>query len=153
MNNSGSSEILFRNRDLDTEDEISILVQRFYSDVAQDDILGHIFNDVAHVNWDAHIPKIKEFWSRILLGIDGYEGDPLAAHTKIHMLDPFTHEHFRRWLELFQETVDLGWEGPYAQEIKRKALKVALVHSRQLTGKPLDVQVPITAKPSTPPGT
>lgn len=143
MNNRDSAVDLFRGCDLDNENEISILVQRFYSDVAQDEILGHIFNDVAHVNWDDHIPKIKEFWSKMLLGIDGYEGNPLEAHARIHAMEPFTHEHFRRWLELFQETVDLGWEGPYAQEIKRKAVKVALGHSRQLTGTPLDVLIEI----------
>ncbi len=137
----------FRNRDLDNEEEIGILVQRFYGDVAQDELLGHIFNDVAHVNWDAHLPKIKQFWSKMLLGIPGYEGNPLAAHEKIHLLEPFTHEHFRRWLELFQETVDLGWEGPYAQEIKRKAVKITLIHSRILTGEPLDVLLTIREKP------
>lgn len=144
MSNNKTNE--FRNCDLDNENEISILVQRFYSDVAQDEILGHIFNDVAHVNWDEHIPKIKQFWMKMLLGIDGYEGNPLEEHIKINMLEAFTHEHFRRWLELFQETVDMGWQGEYAQEIKRKAVKVALVHSRLLTGEPLDVQIPITKK-------
>lgn len=141
MNNTRNTK--FRNCDLNDETEIGELVTRFYSDVAQDDILGHIFNDVAHVDWDAHIPKIKEFWMKMLLGIDGYEGNPLEEHAKINAIEPFTHEHFRRWLELFQETVDLGWEGPYAQEIKRKAVKIALTHSRLLTGKPLDVLLTI----------
>lgn len=150
MSVGSKNEDLFRGCDLDNEQEISILVRRFYGDVAQDEILGHIFNDVAHVNWDEHIPKIAEFWSKMLLGIDGYEGDPFEAHMKTHMIEPFTHEHFRRWLELFQESVDLGWEGSYAQEIKRKALKVALVHSRQLTGTPLDVLVSIQERPRTP---
>ncbi|MFN8015414.1 MAG: group III truncated hemoglobin [Acidimicrobiia bacterium] len=137
MNLKGSS--MPRNCDLDNEVEIGEMVRRFYSAVAQDDLLGHIFNDVAHVDWTTHIPKIKDFWCKILLGIEGYEGNPIEAHAIIHSKEPFTHEHFRRWLEIFQETVDLGWEGPYAQEIKRKAVKVALVHSRLLTGKPLDV--------------
>ncbi len=144
MSNTKSND--FRNCDLDNEEEIGELVQRFYADVAQDEILGHIFNDVAHVDWSAHIPKIKQFWAKFLLGIDGYEGNPLEAHAKINMLEPFTHQHFRRWLELFQETVDMGWSGPYAQEIKRKAVKVALVHSRQLTGEPLDVLLSLQDK-------
>lgn len=150
MSSIDSNAELSRGCDLGNEDEIAILVQRFYSDVAQDKLLGHIFNDVAHVDWSAHIPRIAEFWSKMLLGIDGYEGNPMEMHAKIHAIEPFTHQHFRRWLELFQETVDGGWEGPYAQEIKRKALKVALVHSRQLTGTPLDVLVSIKGKPADP---
>lgn len=141
--NSDQKTNEFRNCDLDSEEELGILVQRFYSDVAQDELLGHIFNDVAHVNWDDHIPKIKDFWAKIMLGVDGYQGNPMEAHEKIHAIEPFTHEHFRRWLELFQETVDMGWEGPYAQEIKRKAVKISLVHSRALTGTPLDVLINI----------
>lgn len=128
-----------RNCDLDSEEEIFELVKRFYSKVAQDELLGHVFNDVAHVNWDEHIPKIATFWNKMLLGIDGYRGNPLEEHAKINQIENFTHEHFRRWLELFQETVDNGWSGEYAQEIKRKAVKVSLVHSRILTGEPLDV--------------
>lgn len=136
----------FRDCDLDNEEEIGELVKRFYSDVAQDDLLGHIFNDVAHVDWSEHIPKIQQFWCKMLFGEGDYDGNPLDQHAKIHAKEPFTNEHFRRWLELFQETVDMGWEGPYAQEIKRKAVKVSLVHSRILTGDPIDVLLPITKK-------
>jgi len=34
-------------RDLDTPEEIAEMVRRFYADVAQDDLLGPMFNDVA----------------------------------------------------------------------------------------------------------
>lgn len=137
----------YRNCDLDSKVEIDELMMRFYNDVSQDELLGHVFNDVAHVNWDDHIPRIAEFWSKMLFGTDGYEGNPLEEHKKIHVIEPFTHEHFRQWLEIFQEAVDEGWTGPYAQEIKRKALKIALVHSRQLTGEPLHVLLDIEEKP------
>lgn len=137
---------LDRGCDLDSEDEIAELVRRFYADIAQDALLGHIFNDVAKVDWHEHIPKIATFWNRILLGIEGYTGDPIQAHFLVHQKEPFTHEHFRHWLEMFQETVDAGWAGPYAQEIKRKGVKIALVHSRALTGEPLKVLIDIEKK-------
>jgi hypothetical protein len=44
-------------RDLDTPEEIAEMVRRFYSDVAQDDLLGPIFNDVARVDWSEHLPE------------------------------------------------------------------------------------------------
>lgn len=128
-----------RGCDLATPEEILELTTRFYSKVAQDNLLGPIFNEVARVDWSEHIPKIADFWCYILFGVKGYEGNPMEAHVKVHSQHRFTHEQFRRWLELFQETVDAGWEGQYAQTIKRKAVKIALVHSRTLTGTPLDV--------------
>ena len=143
---SDKKVINFRNCDLDSELEITELMKRFYSDVAQDDLLGHVFNDVAHVDWNEHLVKIKDFWCRMLLGIGDYRANPLESHVKIHQLENFTHDEFRRWLELFQAHVDAGWEGPYAQEIKRKAVKVALVHSRLLIGEPLDVLLTIDEK-------
>lgn len=145
---SSERKMLDRECDLDNEIEINEMVERFYSDVAQDALLGDLFNNVAHVDWSLHIPLVAQFWCKFLLGVQGYEGNPLEAHQHIHMLEPFTHQHFRRWLEIFQETVDMGWSGPYAQEIKRKAVKVALVHSRILTGEPLEVLITPTRKSS-----
>ena len=44
-------------RDLDTPDEIAEMVRRFYADVAQDDVLGPMFHDVARVDWSEHLPR------------------------------------------------------------------------------------------------
>ena len=52
------------------------MVRRFYSDVTQDDLLGPMFNEVAHVDWCEHLPKLAAFWGRALLGIPGYTGNP-----------------------------------------------------------------------------
>jgi hypothetical protein len=73
-----------RDRDLDDPLEIAEMVRRFYSDVAQDDLLGPIFNDVAQVDWSAHLPKITAFWCRTLLAIPGYEGNPYRQHQLVH---------------------------------------------------------------------
>src|SRR5690606_40718107 len=67
---------LWRGRDLDDRVEIAEMVRRFYADVAQDDLLGPMFNDVAQVDWSAHLPKLTAFWCRALLsarkrGVEG----------------------------------------------------------------------------------
>ena len=67
--------------DLDTVEEISDMVHRFYRDVNADDLLGPVFNDIAHVDWTTHLPKLTAFWARALLGIDGYRGNPFARHA------------------------------------------------------------------------
>src|SRR5687768_12340823 len=91
-------------RDLDDEAEVREMVRRFYVDVAQDRLLGPVFNDVAQVDWPEHLPKLTAFWCRALFGTPGYDGSPLRAHAAVHQRQAFTTAHFERWLELFEET-------------------------------------------------
>lgn len=122
-------------RDLDHPDEIAEMVRRFYQDVAQDSLLGPIFNDVAQVDWNEHLPKLTALWNRVLLGIPGFAGNPMRAHVETHEQAPFTPSHFDRWLTLFHDTVGGGWKGPYAEQAMALARNVARVHSMHLTGE------------------
>jgi hemoglobin len=119
-------------RNLDDPQQVAEMVRRFYSDVAQDDLLGPMFNDVARVDWSEHLPKLTDFWCRFLFGLPGYTGNPLRAHQLIHAKRPFTSGLFNRWLYLFHETVDLGWTGTNADRVKAFAVRVARAHGRQL---------------------
>lgn len=125
--------------DLDTPAEIAEMVRRFYFDVAQDDLLGPIFNDVARVDWSEHLPKLTAFWCRALLAMPGYEGNPYRAHLAVHARRPFTRADFERWLDLFHDTLDGddGWAGPHVDTAKRFADKVAAVHAKQIIGEPV----------------
>jgi hemoglobin len=123
-------------RDLDTKDQIAEMVRRFYADVAQDDLLGPMFNDVARVDWSEHLPKLTDFWCRALLDLPGYAGNPFRAHAQVHAKRAFTAAHFERWLSLFHETLELGWTGPRAERARRLADDVARVHSQHLVGEP-----------------
>ncbi|WP_162941461.1 group III truncated hemoglobin [Desertimonas flava] len=126
-------------RDLDTHEQIAEMVRQFYADVAQDDLLGPMFNEVARVDWSEHLPKLTDFWCRALLGMTGYQGNPFRAHLLVHAQRAFTPAHFERWLTLFHETLDLGWIGPNAQRAHDLADNVARVHSRQLLGQAIAV--------------
>lgn len=121
--------------DLCGAEDVAELVTRFYADVAQDDLLGPMFNDVARVDWAEHIPKLTAFWCRVLFSIPGYEGNPYSVHATVNAQQPFTAAHFERWLELFDETVDLRWSGPKVEQAKAFARRVASVHARQLAGQ------------------
>src|SRR5512138_676362 len=125
--------------DLDTPEEIDEMVRRFYADVAHDDLLGPLFNDVAQVDWSEHLPKLTAFWCRALLGLPGYQGNPFRAHALVHKQSAFRPEHFERWLSLFNETLELGWVGPNADRAATLAANVARVHSEQLLGEPVVV--------------
>ena len=110
------------------------MVRRFYQDVAQDDLLGPLFNDVAQVDWNEHLPKLTAFWCRALLGIDGYVGNPYQAHARVNEQAPLGAAHFERWLQLFHDAVELGWIGPNVDRALALAHRVAEVHGQQLIG-------------------
>ena len=52
MNNTlKDPDSYWRDCDLIDRDEVEEMVKRFYGDVAEDEILGHYFNDVAKGDW------------------------------------------------------------------------------------------------------
>ncbi len=120
--------------DVNDPSQVAEVVRRFYADVAQDGLLGPLFNDVAQVDWSEHLPKLTDFWCRALFGLAGYSGNPFRSHLDVHTQRPFTIGHFHRWLDLFEETIDLGWRGPNAEKMKTLANNVARVHAGQLVG-------------------
>lgn len=118
--------------DLDCEQQVAEMVRRFYGRVEVDELLGPIFNDVANVDWAEHLPKLRAFWCRALLGLPGYRGNPYARHAAVHAVSPLSSEHFARWLELFENNLDAGWSGPNAERARTLARNVARVHASQL---------------------
>ena len=116
--------------DLDTRAQIHDLVVHFYREVVFDELLGPIFDDIAEVDWAEHIPKLIDFWCRVLLGQPGYDGYVLGAHERVHELNAFTGEHFDRWYSLFVASVDQGWRGPMADKAKAHAARIAAVLAR-----------------------
>jgi hemoglobin len=126
--------------DLDTRGRIHDLVVDFYREIAFDDLLGPVFGEVAEVDWSTHIPKLIDYWCRVLLGQPGYDGYILGAHQDVHELEAFRGELFDRWYRLFVTSVDEGWRGPIAEKAKSHAAQIAKVLARRIIG--LDWQVP-----------
>ncbi len=139
-------------RDLDSHLEVDEMVRRFYRAVTQDDLLGPVFNDVAQLDWSDHLPKLTAYWCRALFGAHGYEGDALTAHEVVSAKEPFTEQHFERWLDLFYETVDLGWTGTRAEKAKTLATEIARTHMDQLASKPLRPPCPTKIDHTATPG-
>ncbi len=122
--------------DLDTRSRIHDLVVRFYREIVFDDLLGPVFEDVAEVDWSTHIPKLIDYWCRVLLGQPGYDGYILHAHQQVHEIESFRPELFDRWYLLFVEAIDAGWQGPIAEHAKVHAARMAGV----LAGRLLDAE-------------
>jgi len=117
--------------DIQGRAEIEQLVDRFYDKVRVDDLLGPVFNDVAKVDWDVHLPRLYAFWQTVLFGEGGFRGNPLGVHFKLAGETEMDWPRFERWLGLFNETVDELFEGERAAHIKRAANDMAhVIYSR-----------------------
>ena len=113
-------------KDLENSKDIEALVNSFYNKVRQHETLGYIFNDIAHVDWDKHLPKMYRFWDMILFDKEGYQGQPLKPHLEVNLKHPLGSEHFGMWIGLFDATVDENFEGVKAEEIKLRAKNIAM---------------------------
>lgn len=76
---------------------IDLMVERFYSQIRHDDLLGPIFCE--HIqDWPEHLDRMKTFWRSIMHNSGEYSGNPMARHMAIARLE---HRHFVRWLNIF----------------------------------------------------
>ena len=111
--------------DIRNRKDIEKLVNTFYEKIKSDDKIGYLFNDVAKVNWELHLPKMYDFWENILFYTANYEGNPMAKHKALHEKSTMTKTHFQHWIDLFNKTVDSLFEGSKAEEIKNRAMNIA----------------------------
>jgi len=85
-----------------TEEMIHDLVHGFYAKIRPDPALGPIFGRaIRDDQWDAHLAKMCDFWSSVMLMTGRFKGAPMAAHNRIPDIRP---THFARWLHLFRQT-------------------------------------------------
>lgn len=90
------------------EAEVAALVSAFYSRVREDPVLGPVFE--THVaDWDEHLQRLGDFWVSVAYKAGRYAGNPLQVHRALGALDA---GHFRRWLELWEQTVRDRVESP-----------------------------------------
>jgi len=112
-------------RDIKDRADIQVLVDTFYEKVRADETIGYLFNEVAKVNWEQHLPRMYDFWENILFQTGGFKGNPMTAHVQLHQQSPLNKAHFDRWQQLFMATVDELFEGDNAELIKQRARSIA----------------------------
>lgn len=120
--------------DLTGRADIELLVNTFYERVRGDELVGFIFDDVAHVDWTAHLPKMYAFWETMIFRSASYVGNPLAAHARLVPLTAMGRPQFDRWLALFTATVDALFAGEKAEHIKSAASDMANVIHAKING-------------------
>ena len=108
-----------------TKTHIETLVTHFYQKVQADEMLGPVFNEVAHVNWDEHIPRLCQFWNSVMLKTNEYHGNAYQKHVVLKELTQIQETHFIRWLNLFQHEAQNHLPKEAAEEITQRANLIA----------------------------
>jgi hemoglobin len=118
-------------RPVPTEAGIRRMVEVFYARVREDADLGPVFERHIGSEWTAHLDRMVDFWSAILLATGRYQGNPLQVHRGIPELEP---AHFDRWLELFGEVLAELFSPALAANIHGRAQRMRVVLQGGLRG-------------------
>ena len=104
-------------RDIESKQDITELVEQFYDKVLEDALLHPFFDGIDFVQ---HLPRMIHFWSFVLLNEPGYTNDVTRTHASMDL----KKEHFDRWIELFNATVDELFTGEKAETAKQRAFLI-----------------------------
>lgn len=119
-------------KDIENRKDIEQLVTIFYDKVKADETIGYIFNDIAKVNWEKHLPVMFDFWENVLFYTGTYNGNPMIAHQHLNRVMPLQKPHFKQWEKIFTATVDELFEGNNAVLAKQRALSISTVMQLKL---------------------
>lgn len=131
-------------KDIENREDLLALMEAFYSKALNDETIGFFFTEIVPLKMDVHLPIIADFWETILFGKAAYKGNVLEIHQHIHQLSPFTDDHFRRWVELFRNTVNENFAGERSELAKQRAESIATIMRLKTIYKG---QVPLKSKP------
>ena len=114
-------------KDIENRADIDRLMNRFYARAMTDKTIGYIF-EIVELDLGHHLPIIGDFWETLLFGNGNYQRhgrNPLRVHAELNEKTPLLFEHFERWLEIFDESVDESFAGERARFIKTRANAIA----------------------------
>lgn len=111
-------------RPLAVIDEAAIhrLVRAFYARVRADAELGPIFEAAIGDRWDAHLDRMTDFWSSVMLTSGCHSGNPMIKHMRQKAIQP---PHFTQWLALFDQTARELFTHDCAESFIAKAHNIA----------------------------
>jgi len=110
-------------KDINSIDDVKLLVDTFYQKVRENELLGPIFNGVIKDRWPEHLEKMYRFWQTVLLEDHTYFGSPFPPHAML----PVEKKHFDTWLGLWHGTIDSFFVGEKANEAKWRGDKMAVM--------------------------
>lgn len=114
-------------RDIESREDLHVLMEKFYTKLLNDEVIAYIFTDVAKIDLTHHLPVLVDFWEMVLFDASTYKKNAIQPHLALHQQSRFRKEHFETWLKHFNATVDELFEGERAFAAKQKAQSIAAI--------------------------
>lgn len=121
--------------DIQTQDDLYLLVNEFYKKLLADEQISYIFTEVVKIKIEEHLPILVTFWSQGILGTGGYSKNLTQIHLDINEKEYLSPELFKIWLNHFNNSVDENFKGEKAAQIKTQALNIATVIQIKISQK------------------
>jgi hemoglobin len=118
---------------------ITALVHQFYDEVRADAVLGPVFDNAIGDHWDSHLERMVDFWSTVMLGTHGFQGNVFGKHMALQGIEP---DHFVRWLTMFESTAARLFEPAVADEFITVARRIAASLQYGFFGKVIVTEAP-----------
>lgn len=125
-------------KDIEDRKDIKLLIDTFYIKIRKEESLGYIFDEIAKVDWENHMPVMYDFWETTLFHKGSYKRNAMQAHIDLNEKTPLTKAHFDQWLFIFKATVDELFDGEMANNAKGRAISIATMIQFKIN-KPLKI--------------
>ncbi len=115
--------------DIEDRKDIRKLVSAFYKKLTDDAEFEHLFLEVAQIDVLKHLDTMVDFWESALFQVGKYKRDLVEIHLDLNQKYHYglNHDHFNKWLDTFNSTVDELFEGKRARGIKDRAYTIATI--------------------------
>ena len=110
--------------DIQSREDIILIVNAFYDEVKSDEKLKDYF---VHVQWDKHLPVMYDFWENVLFYTGKYSGNPMEKHKAALQKFSLDSSHFQHWVQLFTKVVNAMFLGKNAKMIVERAQNIAKI--------------------------
>ena len=120
-------------KDIETREDLELLLLEFYNRLLADPSISYIFTDVAKINLEEHIPHLTDFWQLSLFHTGNYKKNVMQIHLDLNEKEMFTPQHFQTWLGHFENSVNDMYTGLNAEKIKTRAHSIATVMKIKLS--------------------
>lgn len=114
--------------DIETNEDVVLLLNGFYQRVKTDPILYPIFNLIIRDRYEEHMRQMYRFWQTVLLEAKTHHGVPFFASASL-LIEP---KHFAQWLKLWHANIDDLFKGEKADEAKWRGDRIAVVYLLKL---------------------
>lgn len=114
-------------KDIQTPEEIYIVVDEFYKKLLADDTISYIFTDVVKIKLEEHLPILVTFWSQAILGTGGYVNNLTQIHLDVNAKSYLSKELFDIWLTHFEAAIDENFEGFNCERMKNQANNLSTI--------------------------